>query len=311
MIYWQTSHETGDITDWTKDQGGNAVFNTGEAEVTVSTEYARTGLYALKKEVWGIDAGSVATRIFRWAENLEEGYFGAWFMFPVLPQVDGWLLLVQFKTGEPTWEPCWYNNVMSTPDGPILALIQWYGWEGAAGDVPPNVGESPILEAGKWFHIEWYYKRDAIDGAIKIWIDGKLIWDLSGINTLMHETIEGIHWAPSLYGEYVNPGNLVMYVDDCVISSERIGIGGEVAILKDGESYTFENLEPGTYLVSGLVPEGWELAQDNFQIVLAEGDQITVVFLYSELIGVGSIIVTVETTPGGATQEFEITLVKI
>ena len=72
-VIWSTSHETGDFTDWHTGQEGSAVFNSGEAQVNVSTEAAHSGQYALKMEVWNIGQETTGARIFRWDEYLTEG----------------------------------------------------------------------------------------------------------------------------------------------------------------------------------------------------------------------------------------------
>lgn len=216
-IIWSTSHETGDLIDWYKDQSG-AVYNTGDAKISVTEEVAHTGRYALKKEVWGIDQNLTATRIFRWAEHLREGYFSCWYMFPTLPQVDGWLNVFQFKKKDYSTDqvdPTWYNEIKNKPQGTVLTLTHWeQEW-----DIPPNINEAIPLQTNKWFHIEWYYKDGIDDGIIKVWQDGLLIWDLRNLNTRGIDP--DIQWAPSLYGINVKPGHLVLYVDDCVISSSR------------------------------------------------------------------------------------------
>ena len=217
-VIWQTGHETGDLSDWSRD-GGGGIFNSGTGQVSVTTEAAHSGRYSAKMVVSGIDGGVQACRLFRWGEHLSSGYFSTWYMFPVLPQVNGWLNIFQFKkknyaTGQV--DPTWYNEVENQK---ILSLTHW----NQAWDIPANVQPPPTLVAGKWFHIEWYYKDGVSDGAIKIWIDGNLIWDLAGINTRGIDP--DIQWAPVLYGANVTPGYLVAYVDDAAISTTRVGTG--------------------------------------------------------------------------------------
>ncbi|GEM_PF-3226904 len=217
-VIWQTGHETGDLSDWSRD-GGGGIFNSGTGQVSVTTEAAHSGRYSAKMVVSGIDGGVQACRLFRWGEHLSSGYFSTWYMFPVLPQVNGWLNIFQFKkknysTGQV--DPTWYNEFENQK---ILSLTHW----NQAWDIPANVQPPPALVAGKWFHIEWYYKDGVSDGAIKIWIDGNLIWDLSGINTRGIDP--DIQWAPVLYGTNVTPGYLVAYVDDAAISTTRVGTG--------------------------------------------------------------------------------------
>jgi hypothetical protein len=220
-VIWSTSHETGDLSDWcSKDQNYECVFNTGgsDARVTVTSEAAHTGDYAVKMEVWNIDKQERGCRIFRWAEYLTEGYFSCWLMFPTLPTVFDWLNIFQFKkTNGVANDPTWYNEVHNKSFGTVLTLTHWEEeW-----DIPSNGNPSPALAAGKWFHVEWYYKDGTADGELKIWINGQKVWDLRNEDTRGVDS--DIQWAPSLYGENVSPGHLVLYLDDAVISEERVG----------------------------------------------------------------------------------------
>jgi hypothetical protein len=221
-VLWSTSHETGDLRDWcSEDQNWECVYNTGgnDASVTVTSEAAHTGDYAVKMEVWDIDTQLRACRIFRIAEYLTEGYYSCWFMFPTLPTVYDWLIFFQFKkTDGVANDPTWFNEVRNKSFGTVPTLTHWEEeW-----DIPPNVEPSPALTAGKWFHVEWYYKDGINDGEIKIWINGIAIWHLQNINT--RGVDPQIQWAPSLYGVNVSPSHLVLYMDDAVISTKRVGV---------------------------------------------------------------------------------------
>jgi hypothetical protein len=220
-VLWSSSHETGDLSDWLIDQSG-AVYNTGgnDAKVSVVDEVAHSGKYAVKMEVWGIDKSLRACRIFRWAEHLTEGYYSCWLMFPTLPTVRGWLNIFQFKkknysTG--AVDPTWYNEVKNKTQGTVLTLTHWeQEW-----DIPPNQSPSLSLEAGEWFHIEWHYKNGSNNGEIEIWINGDRVWSIQNAETM--GIGPDIQWAPSLYGINVTPAHLVMYMDDAVINTERVG----------------------------------------------------------------------------------------
>jgi hypothetical protein len=244
-VIWSTGHESGDLSDWYRNGGGGA-FITGDAWVSVTNEAAHSGRYALKLEVQGIDQDVRGSRIFRWGERLTEGYFSAWYMFPVAPVVGEWLNIFQFKKravqdsnavadstksvpqdsirGAPqdsirreTIDPTWYNEVKTRPQGIVLTLSHW----NRVWNLPGNVREAPLIRAGRWFHIEWYYKDGVADGVIRVWIDGELIWSLENVDTRGVDPY--IQWAPSLYGVRVNPGHLILYVDDAAISTRRLG----------------------------------------------------------------------------------------
>jgi len=184
-VLWSTDHETGDLSDWYRAHGGG-VFNSGTGRVSVTTEAAHTGWYSVKMEVWGIDQGVQACRLFRWGERLTEGYFSAWYMFPVLPQVNDWLTIFEFKkravqdsdaVADSTRsvlqdsirreiiDPTWYNEVRMRPQGIVLTLSHW----NKLWNLPGNVQDAPLIQAGRWFHIEWYYKTSDVK-----WLFAKL-----------------------------------------------------------------------------------------------------------------------------------------
>ncbi|OGG52159.1 MAG: hypothetical protein A3F84_17990 [Candidatus Handelsmanbacteria bacterium RIFCSPLOWO2_12_FULL_64_10] len=250
-VLWSTGHETGDILDWYENRGGGA-FITGDARVSVTDEAAHSGRYALKLEVRGIDQDVCGSRVFRWGEHLTEGYFSAWYMFPVAPLVGEWLNIFQFKKKaaqdsnvvigpiksavqdsnavadstrsvpqdsirRETIDPTWYNEVKTRPQGIILTLSHW----NKIWNLPGNVRDAPLIRSGRWFHVEWYYKDGVEDGVIRVWIDGELIWSLENVDTRGVDPY--IQWAPCLYGVRVNPSHLVLYVDDAVISTRRLG----------------------------------------------------------------------------------------
>ncbi len=218
LALWYANHELGDLTEWWRDQSREAVFNTGEARVSLTTEARRSGQYALKHEVWGIDRRETATRIFRWAEGLTEGYYSCWFMFPELPRVNDWLEIFQFKKkSESSNDPTWFVEIKNKTRGTVLTLTKWeQQW-----DIPPNVQLGDPLQAGRWFHLEAFYKDGERNGILRIWQDGQLIWDLERIETRGIDPL--IQWSVNVYGDDVNPGNLVMYVDDCAIAHTRLG----------------------------------------------------------------------------------------
>jgi len=91
------------------------------------------------------------------------------------------------------------------------------------GRRPPNntkylVGSqnSFALQRGKWFNVHWYLKRDASLGAVKVWIDGKLIFDYANINTKGSLTNYNIVPA-KVYYETSDTTPHQMWVDDVVI----------------------------------------------------------------------------------------------
>lgn len=213
----------------------------------------------------------------------------------------------------------------------------WNRWDDAAtapaDHAHDNVYEAPLgASIGAWIdwviNVRWDWRQDG-DGFLRIWRNGELWIDQDGPNCFNDQ--RGPHIAMGLYKwawkethDYPsNTDERVFYHDefrmgDIEASYADVAPGGvapeppeeETVILHHGESHTFADLEPGDYLVSGNVPAGWTLAQNDFEITLVAGDNMVVAFQYSEIVEKASITVSVETDTGDTVQEFEITLTK-
>jgi len=178
---------------------------------------------------------------------------------------------------------------------------------------------------GSWtdwaIHVKFAYT--AGDGFLQIWKNGVKIMDNTDPNCFNDDI--GPYLLFGVYkwewkSDYVtNTDERLYYFDefrigDAEATYEDVAPGGpqgETVILHHGESHTFADLEPGDYLVSGNMPAGWALAENDFAITLAAGDNVVMAFQYTKIVGKASITVSVETDTGDTTQEFEITLTKV
>lgn len=155
---------------------------------------------------------------------------------------------------------------------------------------------------------------------------GVLVKNAGGVAVLENEIYDGAGPGVFFYTEgegNLTPGCEVSYNWICGNAGESIRKAsdtveegnifeyreeGSMATLKDGESYTFENLGPGTYEAQITVPTGWKCDDSSCPISLQAGEDIDIIVYPIKL---GSVTVTVETDPPGSTQEFEITLTKV
>lgn len=82
----------------------------------------------------------------------------------------------------------WFVFENPSPDFPDLPVGEkWAVLQGRDENLQPI---SPLaiyknfdLPLGRWFKVEWYMFRHPVDGVIKCWVDGVLIFDVSGIKT--------------------------------------------------------------------------------------------------------------------------------
>jgi hypothetical protein len=264
-VYWLSDHEEGDLSDWWVNQEDEAVFNNNNGETTtVTDEAAHTGRQSIKMWASGMTDDVRACRIFRWDEELTEGFYSAWLMFPELPDVNGWLNIFQVKkkASEEQIDPTYYHVLRSGPQGETYLTLDRYD---EAWNINPLPGvQRPELHENEWFHIEWFYKSGTgqYDGELVIWVNGTKIWHLVNVDTLGIDS--KIQWAPSMYGDQVGPPDpLVMYVDDCAISDFKLGTG----YFTDGTVRLDNGYDTET---TGNPPSGWILSGSGGTCTIAE-----------------------------------------
>ena len=215
-LLWSADHETGDLSQWYQNQTG-AVYTTGTGTVRITRAVAHSGCYALELSIRDADGQTQAARIFRWRENLKEGYYSAWFYFPQRYEPKLYRNIFQFKseTGDRN-DPIWVLNVGNRPTGEMyFYLFDWLhrkGYEQTALDVPTK----------RWINIEVFYRRSMRKaGRITVWQDGVLLFDLDGVQTAIGDNTL---WSIDNYSDEISPSDATIYVDDAAISTTRIMI---------------------------------------------------------------------------------------
>jgi hypothetical protein len=179
-------------------------------------------------------------------------------MFPVIPEVDGWNNIFQVKKkdyDQNVIDPTFIHQLRydETLGGGRLTLDLW----NQEIDIEP-VSQPPVVRPREWFHVEWYYRDGIEDGALKVWINDELVWDLEDINT--RGVDPDIQWGLALYGDRVRPGHHVMYADDHVIADHRVGsryFGDSVPKLPFGA------LDPYESRLEGVLTEAIPIEERN------------------------------------------------
>jgi len=64
---------------------------------------------------------------------------------------------------------------------------------------------------GEWFHLRFYIRRDRTNGVVKVWLNGQLMFDVSGVQT-MGKSDEFFTTPAKLYGGEILPEK-VLWVD--------------------------------------------------------------------------------------------------
>ena len=239
--------ETGDLSAWSEK------VNTGYADsaaVTIasagiparmSTLFNSPSAWVMKQSVIrpsGVLEAS-GTRMARYPEInalAKAGttfYYSWWDFFPTALSYDasGWYNHWQIEsndasnTGTPVWA-LGFNRSGNT---------MWLGW-GPTASVPvqgPHVGESgdrtytsPIaVPVGQWVFFEvMITPRGDFTGALKVWMNGQVLFDLSSIKTQFPYVGQSLlTWITNNnYGTGLTPTPFVHYVDDVSVSLGRM-----------------------------------------------------------------------------------------
>src|SRR5947207_2494571 len=247
QVQWRTGMETGDLSAWSEK------VNTGNADsaaVTIasagiparmSTLFNSPSAWVMKQSVIrpsGVLEAS-GTRMARYPEInalAKAGttfYYSWWDFFPTALSYDasGWYNHWQIEsndasnTGTPVWA-LGFNRSGNT---------MWLGW-GPTASVPvqgPHVGESgdrtytsPIaVPVGQWVFFEvMVTPRGDFTGALKVWMNGQVLFDLSSIKTQFPYVGQSLlTWITNNnYGTGLTPTPFVHYVDDVSVSLGRM-----------------------------------------------------------------------------------------
>jgi hypothetical protein len=217
--YWMADHETGDFSQWSKDEHGNS-YLLGDATLSIVSSPVHSGRYAAKSSVNA--AGRLATaRLYRQDTLPPEAYYSVWLYVPAEYSVGDYWSVFEFSgrtdpNDSGTFTTAWTLNLHPSPD----TGLSWYVWDGIRGQdlMPANPVGVPV---GRWFQLEAFVRQATDDtGQVSFWVDGSLFVDQSGVSTV--PTL----WMSWSVGSVEPSGTQEpadLYIDDAVISSMRWG----------------------------------------------------------------------------------------
>lgn len=239
-VLWRAGMETGDLSEWSRDGGGNAYTylndapdSSGKVLNQASRYYAHSGEWSAR---WSIPTSPAdypelpKASLWRWTEpsNFKELYYSVWYFIPQRYEIlthpcCGWLNLFQFHA---------LNASERVANGVVLFVNTRKSTGGMYFRLSinprflPDKNEfrSPIdLPIGRWFNVEVRFRCAAHHrGAVQVWQDGVQIFHLENVTTGLPGK-STCHWGINDYGQYILPSPVVIYVDDAAISRNRIG----------------------------------------------------------------------------------------
>lgn len=222
-VLWSADQEPGDLRQWLAKGDGGMLLPRPDATVSVTTEAAHSGSHAIKlvspADGTSPEQGPI---LFHAGGNLNDAYYSAWFLLPVNYTLKNPLTVMNLTSHDP-----------GSPDLLGGEKLQLHGL--ASGgyvltvfrDHPgflqePVADPPPFVQAGRWFQIEARYEPQ-IDGHLRIWLDGTLVYDLDG---RFGSARPDIVLSVCNIIEASTPAPLALFVDDAAISLSRVTPNG-------------------------------------------------------------------------------------
>lgn len=219
-VYFQSTFETGDVSEWIGDGGGN---HTGGGRVVAGI--ARSGNHSWKAYN---DPNlpypyNESAKLLRWRFDYLQAYYSAWFFWPTDYRVNGiggqYVNIFQWKERSFPYDPTWIVAVKNSYSHPGMDEIVLHDYHGVH-----LFRNNVILPKGRWFMLEAFMKLGRADGKLIVWLDGRKIFDLTNINTSGNPSnVTGfLMWG---VGNYGNSGiGKYIFVDDAIVSDTRAAL---------------------------------------------------------------------------------------
>jgi hypothetical protein len=226
-ILWHADHGDGTLNAWT-DSGCGGPFNNGGATASASTAFAHSGRHSVALTIRDV-SGDQGARLFRWCESrrADELYYSTWMYFPTAyVTTGGWWNVFQFKSkvSNSLNDPFFILNVAGEASGSMRFYL--YDWHARRSYAQTAV----TIPVGRWVHLEVRYRSSPnADGAITVWQDGTMLFDVGGVRTRYPDG--DTQWSVNNYASGIHPDPATIYVDDATISRTRVGPGTDVAAL--------------------------------------------------------------------------------
>jgi hypothetical protein len=227
-VLWSATFESNSFSEWAAVPGrGAESFPEAGDSIVVSNDRARDGAYSVKMTIDTSVVGEQQNTLLSRVGDLPvEGYYSAWYYLPSAVTVGTYWVIFKFRlrtdaSVEATTTEFYDLDLVNSSPGQMSLVL--YNHLSQVHEIPLDVPH-PAVPIGSWFQIESFY-RNAQDntGRITFWLDGQQIIDINGQAMAPTPWIE---WEVCSIGEDVLPSPAVIYVDDCALSTTRVGPTG-------------------------------------------------------------------------------------
>lgn len=223
-VLWYGDHESGDLSEWSRDAKGGTFASGEDATCAATTEEAHSGKYSVKltATATGEDASA---GLYRQASATPDDYFSAWYFLPEAYETVGSWTILRLRSAPPeVSDPETLSidvNLRSLSNGSlVLGVVEqrqtYLAW--------PIAVPTPSVPIGRWFQLEVRFRsRNDETGLLKLWLDGRLVYDIENRVTGQGETV---YFVVTSRVSRMLPNNVELYVDDAMLSQSRITPAG-------------------------------------------------------------------------------------
>jgi hypothetical protein len=214
---FNASFEDGTVNAWLADDGGQV-----EGGGSVTTEQAHSGSYSWKayNDPALPDPDNFSAKLTRWRFDDDSAYYSAWYYWPADYVVNGrgsgatrnYVNIFQYKQRTAPTDPVWIVAVVGLSGSQDQDQLEAHAFNYL--EVPTGA----VVPKGRWFQVTAFLREGRDDGEFVVWLDGRLVFSRSGVNTLGstgNTDPPHVMWG---VGNYGTPGiGHAVYVDDAVV----------------------------------------------------------------------------------------------
>lgn len=217
---WWTDHESGNLSDWSANDGGYT-WSAENGSLDIVTTPTRSGRFALAAKVVSPDSDNPSSALAsRRGTMPTEAFYSAWFYVPESIQDTDYWLFYKFRSrtvdGDST-SPVDLWDLNLKPGGATGMGVRLYRHD--TGDEPELApSDVPIAQ---WFQIEAFLRAvDDDSGRLSVWLDGVKVFDVIDRPTVPSSFVE---WSVGGVTESILPTTATLFVDDAAITTQRLG----------------------------------------------------------------------------------------
>ncbi len=235
-VLWRAGMETGSLSEWSEQVISDSASSTAVTAASAGIPQ-RAGSWVMRQSV----SGSGGTRMVRYGvidplvQSQTPFYVSWWDYFPTRISFSSndyfntWEVVSRDSGG--VYHPMW--GLFLNGSNATLSL----GWDPAHTNIEgPKAGQSGArgynstvaVPVGRWLFFEvMVTPASDFTGAIKVWMNGQLVFDQSQVKTRFPDSGSG-GWLGvnhTGYGTNLSPNPAVHYVDDVTISLGRMPYG--------------------------------------------------------------------------------------